>query len=80
MAEEWIEILHPTAHAQEGPLRELLEAQQQFALAASGAEHAREARDDAIRHATDAGLTRRTIARATDLTAGRIQQIIDGSR
>lgn len=80
MPDPLIEIAHPTFHAQEEPLRLLLEAQEQFALAVSGMEHARETRDEAIRHAAGAGLTRRTIARATSLTAGRIQQIIDRHR
>lgn len=75
---DWIEVLHPTAHAQEEPLRALLDAQQGFALAVSRTDEAREVRDNAIRHAAAAGLSRRTIARATSLTAGRIQQIVGG--
>jgi hypothetical protein len=78
--EDPIEIIHPGAHAQEAPLRKLLQAQRRYAEAETGLDRAREARDAAIREATDAGLTRRALARATGLTAGRIQQIIDAGR
>jgi hypothetical protein len=80
MPEDPIEIIHPGTHALEEPLRDLLRAQERYAKADAERDRAREVRDDAIRKATAAGLTRRTLARATGLTAGRIQQIIDRER
>lgn len=64
----------------ERPFGELLKAQERFVKAEGGFERARAARDDAIRDAAEAGFTRRSVAQATNLTAGRVQQIIDRHR
>jgi hypothetical protein len=69
-----------TEHSQAKPLRMLVLAQERYTKAEGGFERAREARDDAIRNASVAGLTRRSVAQATGLTAGRVQQIIDRHR
>lgn len=64
----------------ERPFGELLKAQERFVKAEGGFERARAARDDAIRRAAEAGFTRRSIAQMANLTAGRVQQIIDQAR
>ena len=68
----------PTAKRRlEKPFADLLQAQERYARAGERFESARGARNEAIRAATAAGYTRRSIAQATGLTAGRIQQIVD---
>jgi hypothetical protein len=37
-------------------------------------------RDEAIRAASDAGMTRRAVAQAAGVTVGRVQQILDQGR
>jgi hypothetical protein len=55
----------------------LLEAQTGFACTESRHMAARRVRDEAILNASRWGFTRRTVAQATDMTVGRVQQIID---
>jgi hypothetical protein len=58
----------------------VLSAQQNFALAAMAMEEARATRDQAILDAAAIGFPRRTLAQATRLTPGRVQQIVDAAR
>ncbi len=62
------------------PFAKLLQAQERVAKAEESLERARVSRAEAIRAAAAGGLTRRSIAQATGLTAGRVQQIIGGTR
>lgn len=56
---------------------EVLAAQQKLALARMQAEEAKAERDQAIINAAAAGFPRRALAQASNLTAGRVQQIVD---
>lgn len=55
----------------------VLEAQSRVAQLEGELDKARAARDVAIRDATDFGFPRRALAQATNLTPGRVQQIVD---
>jgi hypothetical protein len=61
-------------------LDRLIDAQENLAAAEVELERVRETRDSAIRAATNAGHTRRAVARVTGLSPGRVQQILTGSR
>lgn len=63
-----------------GALASVLSAQQRFAGAAMAMEEARVKRDEAILDAAAVGFPRRTLAEATNLTSGRVQQIVDQAR
>lgn len=58
---------------------ELRKFQRAHERAALRAEHARAARNEAVRAAIDAGWSHEAIARATGLSRGRIGQIAQGS-
>jgi len=58
----------------------VLSAQQEFALATMAMEEARAKRDQAMVEAAAIGFPRRTLAEATNLTPGRVQQIVDLAR
>jgi hypothetical protein len=57
--------------------RALLEAQARHARTEADHAAAKCARDEAIVNASHWGFTRRAVAQATDMTVGRVQQIID---
>jgi hypothetical protein len=57
----------------------VLSSQEAFALAAARLEEARAERDDALVAAAAFGFPRRALAQATDLTPGRVQQIVDAA-
>jgi hypothetical protein len=62
------------------PVADVLKAQERYAKAEVQLDRAREARDVAICNASAAGFTRRSIAHATGLTPGRVQQIVEQAR
>ena len=51
-----------------------------LAKASTGLEHARKKRDELIIEASMNGMSRREVAEAVGLTAGRIQHIVNGNR